>query len=77
MGELLKQVSWSDDVVTASYFRTRDGDEVDLVLESWDGRVAGFVRLPQGRPHHRTAVVVHLGKAKFSRHGTHRSVRII
>lgn len=42
VGELLKQVSWSDDVVTASYFRTRDGEEVDLVLESWDGRVAGF-----------------------------------
>jgi hypothetical protein len=42
VGEILKQVSWSDDVITASYFRTRDGDEVDLVLESWDGRVAGF-----------------------------------
>lgn len=42
VGEILKQVSWSDDVITASYFRTRDGDEVDLVLESWDGKVAGF-----------------------------------
>jgi len=42
VGEILKQVSWSDDVITASYFRTRDGDEVDLVLESWDGRVVGF-----------------------------------
>lgn len=29
-------------VATAAYFRTQDGDEVDLVLETWDGRVAGF-----------------------------------
>ena len=42
VGEILKQVSWSEEVVTASYFRTRTGDEVDLVLETWDGRVVGF-----------------------------------
>jgi hypothetical protein len=24
------------------HFRTESGDEVDLVLETWDGRVAGF-----------------------------------
>ena len=42
VGEILKQVSWSDEVISASHFRTRDGDEVDLVLETWDGRVAGF-----------------------------------
>jgi uncharacterized protein len=42
VGEILKQVSWSEEVVTASYFRTQDGHEVDLVLETWDGRVAGF-----------------------------------
>jgi predicted AAA+ superfamily ATPase len=41
-GEILKQVSWSEEAVTAAYFRTQDGDEVDLVLETWDGRVAGF-----------------------------------
>jgi predicted AAA+ superfamily ATPase len=40
--EILKQVSWSEEAVTAAYFRTQDGDEVDLVLETWDGRVAGF-----------------------------------
>ncbi|MGH3149671.1 MAG: ATP-binding protein [Streptosporangiaceae bacterium] len=40
--EILKQVSWSEEVVTAAYFRTQDGDEVDLVLETWDGRVVGF-----------------------------------
>ena len=41
-GEILKQVSWSEEAATAAYFRTQDGDEVDLVLETWDGRVAGF-----------------------------------
>ena len=42
VGEILKQVGWSDEVVSASHFRTESGDEVDLVLETWDGRVAGF-----------------------------------
>jgi predicted AAA+ superfamily ATPase len=42
VGEILKQVSWVDEVITASHFRTEAGDEVDLVLETWDGRVAGF-----------------------------------
>jgi predicted AAA+ superfamily ATPase len=42
VGEILKQVSWTDEVITASHFRTEAGDEVDLVLETWDGRVAGF-----------------------------------
>jgi predicted AAA+ superfamily ATPase len=42
VGEILKQVGWSDEIVTASHFRTHQGDEVDLVLETWDGRVAGF-----------------------------------
>jgi predicted AAA+ superfamily ATPase len=42
VGEILKQVSWADEVITASHFRTEVGDEVDLVLETWDGRVAGF-----------------------------------
>ena len=42
VGEILKQVSWSDEAITASHFHTEAGDEVDLVLETWDGRVAGF-----------------------------------
>ena len=42
VGEILKQVSWSDEVTTASHFRTEAGDEVDLILETWDGRVSGF-----------------------------------
>jgi predicted AAA+ superfamily ATPase len=42
VGEILKQVSWAEELITASHFRTEAGDEVDLVLETWDGRVAGF-----------------------------------
>lgn len=42
VGEILKQVSWSDEIITASHFRTHDGAEVDLILETWDGRVAAF-----------------------------------
>jgi uncharacterized protein len=37
VGELLKQTSWSDDVAAMGHWRTRDGDEVDLVLERDDG----------------------------------------
>ena len=39
VGEILKQLSWADEVVTASHFRTEAGDEVDLVLERDDGQV--------------------------------------
>jgi uncharacterized protein len=39
VGEVLKQVSWSDAPVAAGYFRTEAGDEVDLVLERDDGQV--------------------------------------
>jgi predicted AAA+ superfamily ATPase len=42
VGELLKQVSWLDESVTAGHWRTSDGDEVDLVLEFDDGRVLAF-----------------------------------
>lgn len=42
VGEILKQVGWSEELITPSHFRTEKGDEVDLVLETWDGRVAGF-----------------------------------
>lgn len=42
VGEILKQVSWSDAPVLAGYFRTEEGDEVDLVLERDDGQVIAF-----------------------------------
>jgi hypothetical protein len=41
VGEVLKQVSWLDRPVTAGHWRTRDGAEVDLVLERGDGAVVG------------------------------------
>jgi len=41
VNELLKQASWSDDVITAGHWRTRDGIEVDAVFERSDGSVAG------------------------------------
>lgn len=42
VSELLKQVSWLDTSVTVGHWRTSDGDEVDLVLETNDGRVVAF-----------------------------------
>src|SRR5580693_4823779 len=42
VGEILKQVSWSDAPVTTGHFRTEAGDEVDLVLERDDGQVVAF-----------------------------------
>src|SRR5580700_5029840 len=39
VGEILKQVSWSDAPVAVGYFRTGRGDEADLVLERDDGQV--------------------------------------
>lgn len=41
-GEVLKQVSWLERPVTVGHWRTRDGAEVDLVLERHDGSVAGI-----------------------------------
>ncbi len=40
--ELIRQATWMDDIVAAGHWRTRDGDEVDLVLERHDGAVLGF-----------------------------------
>ncbi len=42
VGEIIKQVSWLDDPVEVGHWRTRDGDEVDLVLERRDGGVIGI-----------------------------------
>jgi predicted AAA+ superfamily ATPase len=42
VGEILKQLSWSDELAKAAHFRTRDGAEVDLILETWDGRIAAI-----------------------------------
>jgi uncharacterized protein len=39
--ELLKQISWHDHATTLHHFRTHVGDEVDFVLETADGTIAG------------------------------------
>lgn len=42
MGELARQLEWCETRATLHHYRTRDGDEVDGVLEAADGRIAGF-----------------------------------
>jgi predicted AAA+ superfamily ATPase len=39
VAELMKQASWQDGVAGLGHWRTRDGDEVDLVVERDDGGV--------------------------------------
>jgi predicted AAA+ superfamily ATPase len=40
--EVLKQMGWATQEATAYHYRTADGTEVDLVLETLDGRVAAI-----------------------------------
>ncbi len=47
--ELLKQASWTDWVSGVGHWRTRDGDEVDLVVERDDGTVVAFEVKAAGR----------------------------
>jgi predicted AAA+ superfamily ATPase len=42
VNELLKQSGWADTALAFSHFRTSEGQEVDLVCESDDGRVVGI-----------------------------------
>jgi uncharacterized protein len=42
VGEILRQISWSDAPVAAGHFRTSEAHEVDLVLERDDGMVFAF-----------------------------------
>jgi uncharacterized protein len=42
VGEILRQVSWSDAPVAAGHFRTSEAHEVDLVLERDDGTIFAF-----------------------------------
>lgn len=39
--EVIRQTAWMDAPVSAGHWRTRDDDEVDLVLERYDGAVVG------------------------------------
>jgi len=49
VGELLKQASWMDGLAGPGHWRTRDGDEVDLVLERDDGAILAFEVKAAGR----------------------------
>ncbi len=40
--EVLRQIGWQDEPIRVSHLRTRDGDEVDIVLEHADGSVVGI-----------------------------------
>lgn len=40
--EVIRQTTWMDTIVSAGHWRTRDNDEVDLVLERYDGAVIGI-----------------------------------
>lgn len=41
-GELRRHLSWLDEPATVGHWRTRNGDEVDLIIEFHDGRVLAF-----------------------------------
>lgn len=42
IAELARQLGWASTTATISHYRTRDGYEVDAVLEADDGRVVGI-----------------------------------
>ena len=42
LGELQRHASWLDGISNVSHWRTRDNDEVDVVIERDDGRVIAF-----------------------------------
>lgn len=49
VNEVLKQAAWSDEEIRFGHFRTHDGDEVDLIAERTDGRVAAVEVKASGR----------------------------
>ncbi|MGI8685437.1 MAG: ATP-binding protein [Acidimicrobiales bacterium] len=49
VGELLKQVSWTDGLAGVGHWRTHDHDEVDFVVERDDGAVVAFEVKAAGR----------------------------
>lgn len=42
ISEIARQLAWSDEFARLHHYRTRDGEEVDAVLEHHDGRVVGI-----------------------------------
>lgn len=51
IGEILKLLSACDSPVTVGHFRTNTGDEVDLIVETTDGRVLAFAVKAGSRVH--------------------------
>lgn len=41
LGELVRQLTWAEERADVFHYRDRDGREVDIVLETYDGRVVG------------------------------------
>lgn len=41
ISEIMRQLVWSDEFARLYHYRTRDGEEVDAVIEHHDGRVVG------------------------------------
>jgi predicted AAA+ superfamily ATPase len=53
VAEVLKEISWLDEPASVGHWRTYEGLEVDLVVETWDGSILAFEvtaaqRLKQG-----------------------------
>ncbi len=42
VGEVIKQLSWREQVTHTGHWRTHDGDEVDLIVEREDGGIVAF-----------------------------------
>ncbi len=42
ISEIMRQLTWSDAFARLYHYRTRDGEEVDAVIEHHDGRVVGI-----------------------------------
>lgn len=42
ISEIMRQIAWSDTFARLYHYRTRDGEEVDAVIENHDGRVVGI-----------------------------------
>ncbi len=42
ISEIMRQLTWSDSFARLHHYRTRDGEEVDAVIEHHDGRVVGI-----------------------------------
>jgi uncharacterized protein len=48
-GELLKQASWHDDVREVAHWHTHDDQEIDFLIETYDGGVVGFEIKARGK----------------------------